>query len=216
MLGRPAKKTTSRERVDLGDRILEREVDPATGRVLSEKEMKKGAVPRTFRPGGGSGGGGARGVLQAKLDEIDRMVEDGEIPPEEGTEMRKSAVAGIKPPATKPNAKEVSDDELAALNAVASRLGLDYDPNSKTYRNRDGKPITPEQKEKLGTARAAIQAAARKAAGGGKRASPEELAGAANASTPAAKPRFEVGKTYRDAQGRQATYQADGTWKVVK
>lgn len=189
MLGRPVKKTTSRERVDLGDRVLEREVDPATGRVLSEKEMKKGAVPRTFRPGGGggSGGGGARGVLQAKLDEIDRMVEDGEIPPEEGTEMRKSAVAGIKPPSTKPNAKEVSDDEQAAVNAVASRLGLDYDPNSKTYRNRDGKPITLEQKEKLGAARAAIQAAARKAAGGGKRASPEELAGAASSTGKPAK-----------------------------
>ena len=189
LLGRPARKTTSRERVDLGDRVLEREVDPTTGKVLGEKEMKKGAVPRTFRPGGGgSGGGGARGALQAKLDEIDRMVEDEEISPEDGTEMRKSAVAGIKPATAKaPNAKEVSDDEQAAVNAVASRLGLDYDPNSKSYRSRDGKPMTPEQKEKLGAARAAIQAAARKAAGGGKRASPEELAGAANNTSKPAK-----------------------------
>lgn len=184
----PTEKPVTREKLDLGDRVLDREVDATTGKVTSERELKKGATPRTFRPGGGgSGGGGARGVLQARLDEIDRMVEDGEIPPEEATELRKSAVAGIKPAATKPNAKEVSDDEQAAVNAVASRMGLDYDPNTKSHRSRDGKSLTPEQKDRLGAARSAIQAAARKAAGAGKRASPDELAGAVNAANKPAK-----------------------------
>lgn len=182
-LGRPAKKTASRERVDLGDRVLEREVDPVTGQVTGEKELKKGAPPRTFRPV--SGGGAARGVLQAKLDEIDRMTEDGEISAEEAVDMRRATVAGIKPPQAKgPNAREVADDEIAALNAVANRMGLDYDTVTKTYRNRDGKPITLEQRDRLGTARTAIQAAARKAAAGSKRATPEALAGAANEAKP--------------------------------
>jgi hypothetical protein len=51
-LSKPGKKTVSHEKVDLGDRVLDRELD-ASGRVISEKELKKGAVPKasaTSRP----------------------------------------------------------------------------------------------------------------------------------------------------------------------
>lgn len=49
---KPAK--ISRERVDLGDRIVEREVDES-GRIISTKDLPKRAPPKA---GGGGGGGG--------------------------------------------------------------------------------------------------------------------------------------------------------------
>ena len=55
---RPTKKVVTRERVDLGDKYLEREVDE-TGKILSEKELRKGAAPRLFAPPRAGGAGGA-------------------------------------------------------------------------------------------------------------------------------------------------------------
>lgn len=55
---RPTKKVVTRERVDLGDKYLEREVDE-TGKILSEKELRKGAAPRLFAPARAGGAGGA-------------------------------------------------------------------------------------------------------------------------------------------------------------
>ena len=211
MLGRPTKKTTSRETTDLGNGVLERTVD-ASGNVVSERELPKGATPRMFRPPSG-GSGSARGVLAAKLDEIDSMVESGEITPEEATEMRKAVVAGMKPAAAKPPTQtDVRGAVDAAVGVVADKMGLDYDATLKTYHNRDGTPITPEQKSRLGAARAAIQQKAQDAAAKGERV------GASDLAPPAApakeKSKFEVGKEYRDSKGRVAVYQADGTWKV--
>lgn len=62
---RPTKKVVTRERVDLGDKYLEREVDE-TGEILSEKELRKGAVPRVFAP---PRAGGAGGAPEATLDD---------------------------------------------------------------------------------------------------------------------------------------------------
>ena len=62
---RPTKKVVTRERVDLGDKYLEREVDE-TGKILSEKELRKGAVPRVFAP---PRAGGAGGAPEATLDD---------------------------------------------------------------------------------------------------------------------------------------------------
>lgn len=62
---RPTKKVVTRERVDLGDKYLEREVDE-TGKILSEKELRKGAAPRVFAP---PRAGGAGGAPEATLDD---------------------------------------------------------------------------------------------------------------------------------------------------
>jgi hypothetical protein len=91
-LSKPKKQQqqVTRERVDLGDRVVEREVDQ-TGKVISEKEMKKGAVPRQATSGTGAA------TYQAKLAEINRQEEEGEITPEQAKIDRRALTAGIKP-----------------------------------------------------------------------------------------------------------------------
>lgn len=91
-LTKPAKKTTSREKVDLGDRILDREVD-ATGKVVSQTELKKGAPPRVFAPVHNAG----LGVYRAKLQDINQAEEDGDITPEDAAAQRRALTSGIKP-----------------------------------------------------------------------------------------------------------------------
>lgn len=60
-LSRPTKKTVSRERVDVGNEIIEREVDE-TGKIIGEKRIPKGAPPRMF-----AGGGGAKAGVEPTL-----------------------------------------------------------------------------------------------------------------------------------------------------
>jgi hypothetical protein len=181
-ISRPKKKTTTREKVDLGDRVLDREIDDQ-GKVVSEKEIKKGAVPRVFNPS--TGASGSRGALQLRLDALEEDHDNGEITDDEYREGRKALLTGIKPPTTKgPTARDVADDERAAVNAVAQKLGLTYDANAKDFRNADGTAPTAAQKEKLGVARTAITTAARDAASKGKRADATTLGAAGDSATP--------------------------------
>jgi hypothetical protein len=90
----PTKKQISRERVDLGDRVLERTVD-TQGNITGETSLKKGAAPKA--PGSGSGdgsGNGGGGMLGGKTGEellaalpdadarIVRGLADGSIKPD--------------------------------------------------------------------------------------------------------------------------------------
>lgn len=180
-ISRPKKKTTTREKVDLGDRVLDREIDD-TGKVISEKELKKGAVPRVFNPN--TGAGGTRGVLQMKLDQLEADHEAGDIDDEEYAQGRRAILTGVKPSTKGPTARDVADDERAAVNAVAQKLGLAYDTNAKDFRNADGTAPTAAQKEKLGAARTAITTAARDAAAKGKRADATTLGAAGEGAAP--------------------------------
>lgn len=86
-LSKPKKQQqqVTRERVDLGDRVVERELDQ-TGRVISEKTLNKGAAPRIVA-----------NSFQEKLDEINRALEAGEITAAEADTRRKALTSGIKP-----------------------------------------------------------------------------------------------------------------------
>jgi hypothetical protein len=185
-LSRPTKKQVSRERVDLGDRVVERTVDE-TGRVTGETELKKGAAPKVFRPSSGGSGGGARGALRAKLDEIDQMLEDGEIQQDEAVDMKKRVVAG-RPGAggsTKgPSNAEITSAINEATGAAAARLGLKYDKISGEYRSTEGAPATPEQQRRVAAAREAATVAIRDAAAKGQRTSGTDAVGAAKAANP--------------------------------
>ncbi len=67
---KPPTKQVSRSTVDLGDRVLERETD-ATGTVIGERELRKGAPPK--QAGSGSGGKpppGYRFTLDGDLEAI--------------------------------------------------------------------------------------------------------------------------------------------------
>ena len=89
-LTKPAKKITSREKVDLGDRVLDREVD-ATGRVINETTLKKGAPPKAPTPNAGLG------LYRAKLQDINQAEENGDITAEDAAAQRRALTSGIKP-----------------------------------------------------------------------------------------------------------------------
>ena len=96
-LTKPSKKTVTREKVDLGDRVLDREID-ITGKVVNQTELKKGATPKLFSPGAGVS------TYRAKMADIDQAEVDGDITPEEAAAMRKANMSGIRPTKAAPNA----------------------------------------------------------------------------------------------------------------
>jgi hypothetical protein len=91
----PPKKQITRERVDLGDRVIERTVD-TQGNITGETSLRKGATPKApgSGSGDGSGGGGGGGMLGGKTGEellaalpdadarIVRGLADGSIKPD--------------------------------------------------------------------------------------------------------------------------------------
>jgi len=95
-LSKPSKKTTTREKVDLGDRILDREID-ATGKVVNQTELKKGAPPKLFSPNERAGAA----TYHAKLAEINRAEEDGDITAEDAATQRRALTSGIRPSTAK-------------------------------------------------------------------------------------------------------------------
>lgn len=203
---RPAKKTSTRERVDLGDRVVERELD-SNGKIISEKELKKGAVPKVFRPP--SGGGGAKGALQAKLDAIDAGVEDGTFDEDEAATMKKSVLSGIKP-GTGKGGKGPSNAEQTSLirdaeNAAATALGMKYDASLKQHKNLDGTPATTQQLAALNKARDAAAVVVRAAAAEGRRPNAADMQKAVTDAKPP-ESKYESGKTYTNAKGQKAKF----------
>lgn len=222
--GKMPGKTVSRERMDLGGTVKERTLD-AHGRVIKEEDFQKTAVPRVFNPNvgrgrGGSGGGSARGVLQAKLDTLEEDLADGVIDAEEYREQRRAIVSGIKPAKGGAGTSkglsnaELNSTEQGALDSVATKLGLSYDKTAKAFRNTDGTSMTAAQKSQVDNAQAAIRTASRDAAAKGERtgATPLVEAGTAAAKpSPAAK--FKVGDVVTNAKGQKAKFggvDADG------
>jgi hypothetical protein len=212
---RPTKKTASRERVDLGDRIVERELD-VNGNIVSEKELKKGAAPKVFRPP--SGGGGARGALQAKLDAIDEDLAAGDIDEDERNERRKAVLTGIKPSTSKaakgPSNAELNANETKALDAVAGNLGLEYDAVLKVYKNRDGTPATADQKAQVAKAKEAINKASRDAAAKSERTPGSTLVETGKGAA-GAKPKYTEGQTATGPGGKKLVFKG-GAWQPLQ
>lgn len=68
------KRVLKREQVQLGDRVLEREVDES-GRVLRERVLQRGAAPRVFAPGAGGGAGVPGATLSDKYNKDERYAQ---------------------------------------------------------------------------------------------------------------------------------------------
>lgn len=167
-------------------------------------------------------------TFEAKMDAID----DLDLPESEKEEMRKKVLSGIGPDRRRGSGGgsgrggKISESETKGIlkdaeRTIASRLGIQRSPHTKNWVDESGKPAEPAKVAAFNQAVAAAAAKVRDAAAEGKKtglsAALEAGDAAANAK-PATKPasKFEVGKTYTDAQGRKATYQQDGTWKVLK
>lgn len=122
----------SRERVDLGSHIVEREVDE-NGRIISEKRLGKGLAPSRNQDGGPTA---AERDDARREQELKAAVERGEITPEEAKDARRRRLLGTKPavedkPLTEGQAKaNLFGKRMQAAEEVISRIGTDYSPTA--------------------------------------------------------------------------------------
>lgn len=156
------RKQVSRERVDLGGEVLEREVDD-TGRVIKETRLRKSAAPRIFAPR--SGGSTAAGItLTERL--IDEALAAGEITPEEAREERaalrrrlvESGGKGGNPPPSTGERTTPTQAGNEAERVIAGELGLRRE--NGRWVDGMGRPAKKADLERLAAAR---EAAARNA-----------------------------------------------------
>lgn len=126
----PKPSKITRERVDLGSHIVEREVDES-GRIISEKKLAKGLAPSRSHGGGPT----AAERDDARRDrELKAAVERGEITPEEARDARRRRILGTKPavedkPLTESQAKaNLFGKRMQAAEEVIARIGADYSP----------------------------------------------------------------------------------------
>jgi hypothetical protein len=89
-LTKPSKKTTSREKVDLGDRVRFDTLD-TSGNVTKTEYEKKGAAPRAPTTNAGLG------LYRAKLQDINQAEESGDITSEDAAAQRRALTSGIRP-----------------------------------------------------------------------------------------------------------------------
>jgi hypothetical protein len=124
----PKPEKISRERVDLGNVVVEREVD-ASGRVVGEKRLAKGLAP--------SRGEGATASErdEARFDRNLRLgVQRGDITDEEAKDARRRKMLGTKPavedkPLTESQAKaNLFSKRMSAAEEIIDRVGTDYSP----------------------------------------------------------------------------------------
>lgn len=120
----------TRERVDLGGHIVEREVDES-GRILRETKLAKGLPPSRS----GDGGPTANERDEARRErELKAAVDRGEITPEEARDARRRRLLGTKPavedkPLTEGQAKaNLFGRRMQAAEEVIQRIGADYSP----------------------------------------------------------------------------------------
>jgi hypothetical protein len=186
------KKTTTAENVRLGDKTL-RITKDAQGKEVGREELPHATTAKTP-------------ALQARLDTIDRLEEEGEFNAAEAEEARKAALSiRPRPPrgtggggggkggaaggkATEAAVKGAVGD---ATKAVVADLGLKYSAITKGYQQADGKPATPEQLTELQRRVTAAAVVARDSAATGKLAPLSDMLAATKteSATPSAKPK---------------------------
>jgi hypothetical protein len=86
---KPGKKQVQRERVDLGGTMLEREVDPNTGKVISERSLPKTAAPS-------SAGQAGAADLKNRLELLENDYIDGLMDDDEYKRRRGDLISGIR------------------------------------------------------------------------------------------------------------------------
>jgi hypothetical protein len=136
----PPKKQITRERVDLGGQVLERDVD-AAGNILGERRLGKTPTPRAA----GEGVTAEMRNADAADRRLDKAVKDGLITPEEAREQRrKNALGGSgKGAMTSPA------DQFKAENTLRD----EYNLQTKTFtivRDAYGKVLAAAKEQKAG------------------------------------------------------------------
>jgi hypothetical protein len=89
-LSKPSKKTTTREKTDMGDRVRFDTLD-TSGNVTRTEYEKKGAAPRAPTTNAGLG------LYRAKLQDINQAEESGDITSEDAAAQRRALTSGIRP-----------------------------------------------------------------------------------------------------------------------
>lgn len=120
----------SRERVDLGDRIEEREVDES-GRIVGTRNLPKGLAP-SRREGGGPTSDERNDARRDR--ELNEAVKRGEITEDQARDARRRRLLGTKPavedkPLSEGQAKaNLFGRRMQAAEEVIQRIGADYSP----------------------------------------------------------------------------------------
>lgn len=136
----PPKKQITRERVDLGNVILEREVD-ASGNVISEKKLGKGLAPT--KPEGPTAEQRNAAAEDRRLREAEKS---GLITPEEAREARRKQVLGG-------GKGKGGMDSPADLFKAENTLRDEYNLQTKTFttvRDAYGKVLAAAKEQKNG------------------------------------------------------------------
>lgn len=195
----------------------DREVLDSQGNVIRTERTQH--PEKKFPPRSG-GSGGTRGALQLRLDALEEDLESEAITPEQYQEERLNILRGRAKGGAGGGPKIVEAETKgiisSATKTLAAEQGLKYNETTKRWDTMDGKPASEKQLTDLNAKISkASQVVRDNAAAGKKTPLTDALTAArgAGADKPASS-KYEVGKTYKDAQGRMATYQADGTWKV--
>lgn len=121
----PEKPQVKREHTDLGNVVLEREVD-ATGRVLSERKLPKGAAPRSVEATAD-----ARDAARHERD-LREAVRSGLLTQQEADDARRRKLLGTKPavedkPLTESQAKaNLFGKRMLASEDIIDRIGTNY------------------------------------------------------------------------------------------
>lgn len=176
-------------------------------------------------------------TFEVKNAEIDEMLANGDLTPEEARRMRAKNVSGIDL-AKDPNARggsrggaggaggkiteaEVKGTIKDAEKHIAASMGLQVHPVSKKWVGADGKPVDAVQLAKFNESvrRAGVLIRDNQAAGKKTGLTPALEAAGAPAPAAAAKPaedKFKVGQVYKNGKGQQAKYLGQNKWEEVK
>lgn len=138
----PKAKKITRERVDLGDHIVEREVDES-GRIVSEKKLTKGAAPKAGRGGGGGGGGG----LAAPTSDLTGEAFLATLPPQD-----RALVKGLADGSVVPNDIELKGGRRERMLAAAKQF-TGGEANLTGRKPENEKPLPAKERQLLVEAR---------------------------------------------------------------
>jgi hypothetical protein len=210
------KNTTRDTKIPADGGFTDRDVLDSRGNVIRTERIQH--PEKKFPPRGG--GGGAAGSIALRLNELEEDLENESITQEQYQEERLNILRGRNKGGAGSGGKIVEAETKGiirdATKTIASELGMKYNETTKRWDMMDGKPADEAKLTDLNAKVSKASQLVRDNAAAGKKT---ELTAALTAARGAgadkpASSKYKVGQAYKDAQGRVAVYQADGTWKV--
>lgn len=216
------KKQLTTTPIKLGDSTLLRTTDP------QGQEVSRETVAHTLKPA-------RERTFAMKNDEIDQMVEDGDISEDDARRLKIKNLSGIDPARSVngngrgggrvPAAIRVTENEVKGTlkdveRNIAAAVGIQLNPASKRWVTADGKPASPELIKTYNEAynRAAVKIRDNQASGKktGLSSALEAASSQGAAPAPVTSDQFKTGQIYTNPKGQKGKYLGSGKWEEVK